>query len=280
MKYANLHMHSTFSDGGFTPEQLVLIGKSLGYRALALTDHETDGGCPRFMDAAKREGILSLSGIEFYGMEDGVELHLVGLDFDRDDPKLRALIQERKDLAIERARMRVEKALEMGLIHGMTFQDVLDRSEPGTWVCVDTIIATIKAKTAVPDNFDWAKFRWTLFKSPEAKKMDPPKASAERVIRTVRQAGGVIALAHPYKQTHFVEKLVGYGLNGIEISHPELFENTAYLALQAADTFGLYHCGGTDHWGPMSCCGGNLAIPVFNGITEEEFTAIKERRLG
>lgn len=88
------------------------------------------------------------------------------------------------------------------------------------------------------------------------------------------------ALAHPYKQTRYVEKLVGYGLNGIEISHPELYENTSYLALQAADAFGLYHCGGTDHLGPMSGGGGNLAIPTFNGITEEEFTAIKERRLG
>ena len=106
------------------------------------------------------------------------------------------------------------------------------------------------------------------------------KPEAERVIRTVRKAGGVIALAHPYKQTHLVEKLVGYGLNGIEVSHPDLYENTAYLALQAADTFNLYHCGGTDHTGPMSCCGGIHAVPAFHGITEEEFFTIKERRLG
>ena len=44
MKYANFHMHSTYSDAAFTPEQLVLIGKALGYKALSLTDHETDGG--------------------------------------------------------------------------------------------------------------------------------------------------------------------------------------------------------------------------------------------
>lgn len=43
MKFANLHLHSTYSDSQLTPMQLVLIGKSLGYHALALTDHETDG---------------------------------------------------------------------------------------------------------------------------------------------------------------------------------------------------------------------------------------------
>ena len=44
MKYGNLHLHSTYSDAQFTPKQLFMIGKSLGYHALALTDHETDGG--------------------------------------------------------------------------------------------------------------------------------------------------------------------------------------------------------------------------------------------
>lgn len=54
MQYANLHLHSTFSDAGFTPGQLVKIGKALGYGALALTDHETDGGCASFMRACER----------------------------------------------------------------------------------------------------------------------------------------------------------------------------------------------------------------------------------
>lgn len=280
MKYANCHLHSTFSDAGFTPEQLVLIGKSLGYNAIALTDHETDGGCKRLMAAAKGAGMFSMTGIEFYGMEDGIELHLVGLDFDQNDPGIRALIKQRCDVARNRAKARLEEGLALGMYSGITFQDVEDRYEEGTWLCIDSIANTMKAMKCVPDNFDWANFRYKLFKSPEAKAKEEPKADAERVIRTVRKAGGVIALAHPYKQTHLVEKLVGYGLNGIEISHPELYENTAYLALQAADTFNLYHCGGTDHFGPMSCCGGIHAVPAFHGITEEEFFTIKERRLG
>ena len=56
MKYANLHLHSIYSDGLLTPHQLVIIGKSLGYRALALTDHETDGGVRPFMNSARSEG--------------------------------------------------------------------------------------------------------------------------------------------------------------------------------------------------------------------------------
>ncbi len=280
MKYANCHLHSTFSDAQYTPEQLVLIGKSLGYRALALTDHETDGGVKPFMEFARKEGILSVAGVEFYGMEGASNLHLVALDYDLDDPSFRAFVKERCDLEMECTRKRVERGLNMGFIYGITWNDVLDHAEEGTWICIDTVINTMKAKKAVDSNYDWVYFRKEGFKGPVAQTFAPPTPSAERVIRTVRNAGGVVALAHPYKQTHYVEKLVSYGLNGIEVSHPDLYENTAYLALQAADTFNLYHCGGTDHTGPMSGCGGKLAIPVFSGITEEEYTTLTERRLG
>ena len=119
-----------------------------------------------------------------------------------------------------------------------------------------------------------------VFKSPEASAFSPKTPTAEKVIKTVRGAGGIIALAHPVNRTHFAEELVKMGLNGIEVSHPNMDEQTVALALEAAREFNLYHCGGTDHTGPMSGCGGKLAVPVFSGITEEEYTTLTERRLG
>ncbi len=280
MKYANFHLHSTYSDAQFTPEQLVLIGKALGYRALALTDHETDGGVRTFMAAAKNEGILTVSGAEFYGDEGGENLHIVALDYDMDNPGIRAFIQERCDLEAERTKKCLELGLRLGVITGITWNDVLDHVNPGTWICIDSVINTMKSKQVVDASYDWYRMRMTCFRSPEAKTFSAPIPSAEKVIRTIRQAGGVAVLAHPHKQTHYVEKLVDFGLNGIEVSHPDLYENTPYLALQAAEAFHLYRSGGTDHTGPMSGCGGKLAIPVFNGITEEEYTTLRERRLG
>ena len=76
MKYANLHLHSNFSDAQFTPEQLVLIGKALGYKAIAITDHETDGAVDRLFDYANEQHIDAMIGCEFYGKHDGHTLHL------------------------------------------------------------------------------------------------------------------------------------------------------------------------------------------------------------
>ena len=280
MKYANLHLHSTYSDAGFTPEQLVLIGKALGYRALALTDHETDGGVKEFMKVAEREGIQCVSGAEFYGREDGVSLHLTALDYDMDDPTIRAFIQKRCDAQMEYTRKCVESGIARGCVAGLQWQDVLDFTPEGAWMCFDTVVRAMQLKRLVPADYNWEKLRADLFKTPESKTFKSAWPSAEEVIRAVRKAGGVVALAHPVGQTRFVEKLVRYGLNGIEISHPDLQGHEPSFAREAAETFRLYRCGGTDHTGPMSCCGGNYAIPVFHGITEEEYTTLTERRLG
>ena len=55
-EYAKLHLHSTYSDAQYTPEQLVLLGKSLGYKAMAITDHETDAGYSELKYHAEKEG--------------------------------------------------------------------------------------------------------------------------------------------------------------------------------------------------------------------------------
>ena len=280
MKFANLHLHSVYSDAQFTPEQLILIGKSLGYRAMALTDHDTDSGVPEFMALGKREGIETISGAEFYGLEDGVKLHLTALDYDWNDPGIRAYIRQRCREQGEYTRKCVERGIRLGYIQDLTWNDVLTLSPDDAWLCSDSVMRVMQLKKLVPADYDWAAFRKNVFSAPEARTYRPKSCSAREVISVVRKAGGVVALAHPNHQTHLVEKLVGYGLNGIEVCHPSLSEGQPELAVEAAETFGLYRCGGTDHTGPMSGCGGEHAIGAYHGITEEDFSILKERRLG
>lgn len=280
-KYANLHMHSIYSDASFTPVQLIRIGKALGYHAMALTDHETDGGVKEFLYHAGKEGIHAISGIEFFGLDDGLitdlSLHIVALDYDMDNSGIRAFIQERRDLMNECTRKRFELAVSKGVIQDITWYDVVDWNPPGAWLCINSIFNAMEGKRVVPYSYNFDQIR-ACFRTPEAKACSQQLPRAEEVIKVIRKADGVAVLAHPNDQMHMVEKLVGYGLNGIEVSHTSLKGHTPYLAAEAAKTFGLYRSGGTDHTGPMSGNGGNRAIPVFHGITEEEFNAIRERR--
>jgi len=275
MKFANLHLHSTCSDAEFSPHLLPRLGKALGYKALALTDHETDAGCEIFRRFCEEEGILCITGAEFYGSVNGIGCHLTALDFDPNEPALRAYIQERCDLAYEHTRLCFQKGVENGSIRDFTWQEVLDQTHPGAWFCYDTVLNAMQARhrdiTGVKD----------VFISPEAKAIKPPYPNAKKPIEAVRKAGGVIALAHPgAKGILQVPTLVEWGLNGIETNHPNIPEDRLPLCLEAAEHFGLYRCGGTDHTGPMSAVGGEYAIPADNGLTEEEFFILTERRLG
>lgn len=280
MKFANLHLHSNCSDSQFTPEQLVIIGKALGYGALALTDHETDCGVREFMAHAENEGIGAVTGAEFYGVEDGVTLHLTALDYDMDDPSIRAFVKERCRLQAAFTQKCVERGIKLGFIEGLAWCDVLDYSPDDAWLCIDSVMQAMKLKKLVDADYDWGAFRNHVFKGPEVKAFKHKPPLAKDVIRVVRRAGGIVALAHPNKQVHFVEKLVGYGLNGIEVCHPQLDDEQAFLAMEAAKEFNLYACGGTDHTGPMSGCGGKNAIAAYHGITQEQFVVLKERCLG
>ena len=150
----------------------------------------------------------------------------------------------------------------------------------GTWICIDQVFAALRRKRVLDRCGGEDVIRKNCFRGAEPDSFKPTRPSVETVIRIIREAGGVAILAHPYRQTQYVEKLVEMGLNGIEISLPHLYENTASIALEAAKAFNLYRSGGTDHTGAMSCCGGVNAVPALNGITEEEYTILTERRLG
>jgi len=280
MKFANLHLHSTYSDAGFTPQQLVYIGKALGYQALALTDHETDGGCGEFMRAARREGIETVTGAEFYAELNGQKMHLTALDFDPDAPQLRALIKARCDLQTAWMEECFRLGVERRVIKGVSWQDMLDYAGEGRWLCSDTLAELLRIKKAIPpEGLRYVKENTT--KDPEMKAKKAPYPTAAEVIKAVRSAGGVIALAHPTEGLmSIVGDLVALGLNGIETDHPGIAPEVLPLCEKAAAEYNLYRCGGTDHTGPMSCCGGKHAIPAFSGITEEEFRILKERKFG
>ena len=276
MKYANLHLHSTFSDAQFTPEQLLLIGKSLGYGAMALTDHETDGGVRRLMKYAREQGGVDvISGVEFCGSYEGTEPHITALDYDMDNNDFRAFVKLRCDQREECTRKRFEIGVRDGLIQEVTWNDVLDVAEELSYICIDTVFAAFRKKN-IPIPSD---IRAKCFNSPEAKTYSVPYPSPEFIIKLIRNAGGIATLAHPENQLHFVPQFVEWGLNGIEVCHPDLSATTEIEARKLAKEYNLYMSGGTDHTGPMSGCGGEHAVPVFNGISEEEYFAIKERRL-
>ncbi|MBI3191836.1 MAG: PHP domain-containing protein, partial [Pedosphaera parvula] len=88
MKCADLHLHTCFSDGTYTPEELAGHGHRHGLTAMALTDHDTVEGCARMAAACAQVGIEFIPAVELTAEMDGHELHLLGYFLNTEDERL------------------------------------------------------------------------------------------------------------------------------------------------------------------------------------------------
>ena len=291
VSFANCHFHSIFSDGDYTPEWLVEHAKALGHRALVLTDHDTVRGCYFLQKAARRAGMLSLSGCEFTTRSAVGNPHLVGIDFNTENTRMRKLLDRISPMQTERSRLMFEYGLKRGSLRpGITWQDVLDRFPDNDYFCNNQVFALMvergiyKPEEYMPEFF-MPNFSHKL-------EMEGELAAGirevhswgipdlEEVIATVRHAGGVPVIAHPHKAAANAEIYLKMGVMGFETHHPDLdAEDEAFFDAFCTE-HNLYKLGGTDHSGPIGCPA-HAHIPADSGGTaEEEFMKLYRRELG
>lgn len=101
MVAADLHMHSTASDGQYSPGELVKMGKEKGLQVLALTDHDTFSGAQEAIAAGERLGVKVLRGVELSARE-YPSLHILGYGFSADAPSIQALCKKMQAARDER----------------------------------------------------------------------------------------------------------------------------------------------------------------------------------
>lgn len=299
MSYANLHLHSTYSDGVHSAETLCGICYGMGYRALALTDHQTPKGYRDLVKAAERLGMETILGMELYGFFQNFLCHLTAYDFDPTENKMAEFLRGEEDAWYALTKAQFDTCVKNGVIRGITWQDVLDHSPAHAQMCNEQVFATLidLGFKRQQDYWEWIK----TFKSiPVDEKYNLHFPTAEEMIRLVRGAGGVVMLAHPHRTTHLLPGLYDLGLRGAEYSHPDIdAADTAAVLLFASSHPDFYLTGGTDHSGlpgnsmlrgdqpnrktETQTCGYIKATndpTLKNGCTEFEWLELKSRAKG
>ena len=255
-KFADLHLHTYFSDGNFTPEELAALGKTHGLAAMALTDHDTVEGCARMAAACATEGIEFITGTELTAKQDGVELHLLGYCMDVENEKLLSEAGRFQAVRQNRIREMVAKlnAMDVPLKVEAVFEIANCRS-PGR-----PHVARALVKAGLCRSMDEAFDRFLKVGRPGW--VPKCKISAGDAIRLIQQAGGVAVMAHPglNKSDDLIPKMAEQGLDGIECFHTKHSAAAARHYLKLAEDFHLLVTGGSD------CHGTNKGRPLVGSV--------------
>ncbi len=300
MKYANLHLHSRYSDGVYTPRELCEKGKELGYGAITVSDHDCIAGYKEIVKACKDLNLEHIIGWETGAcIEDKAFLHFTAYDFDPNDKNINEyLILAQRDHEIS-TKLKFEGLIKRGAVQGITWQNVLDDAPNGAWLCNEHIFYSMCKRAGYNESYYWT-FMHAFWQTPIEYERVFREWQAKDFIKMILDAGGVPVLAHPHVITEFFPCLLEMGIKGIECSHPDIDKKDEREAREFCEKHRLYITGGTDHTGrlanhpdkrgenPTKSKDTNhycamltlLDTDVRNGVSKEEFDMLKNRIYG
>ena len=293
--YANMHTHSTHSDGGFSPRRLAQAAKEEGYGAVVLTDHDTVTGYWELKEECDKLGLETIFGAEFSSPSDmlaefteqAATFHIVGYHFDPEYPPMKQYLEDMSIRETDQTRVLFERGVRHGKIKGISWDEVLEFNQGITWLCNDHLFRAMLHKGVIT-RADRGWFFTELF-GVHRYEVPPAREFKQEyeIIQLIRDAGGMAILAHPYNQLQYVEPLMEMGLEGIEVwSNGQMKRGQVEDALKLALEKNLYISGGSDHNGYCSGYYGENPLeskyyaPYLTfGTTKAYFDEIKNRQL-
>jgi predicted metal-dependent phosphoesterase TrpH len=263
---ADLHLHTTFSDGTYTPAEVVDLARRSGLAAIAITDHDTTGGVAPARAAAAGTSLELVAGAEITAEYRGRELHLLAYFIDPDHAPLQNALLEIRRSRHERYHAMIERLRDCGVsIENEALAvapEALGRRH----------LAELLVRQGQAGSVREAFQRWLA----DGGRAVVPKRRlpVAEAIALVRQAGGVAAWAHPAYDTTLeaLAELARLGLGAVEADFPDARPTRAAQLRAWAEALGLAVSAGSDCHGP-----GPRAIGART-LSDEDFARLRRRK--
>ena len=253
---ADLHLHTNFSDGTFTPEELAAEAKRHELRAIALTDHDTMEGCARTAAACRDADIQFVPAAELTAEQDGIELHLLGYFLDSENETLKEQLTKFQEVRQTRIVEITERLRNLGVqLEAESVFRLANCRAPGR-----PHVARAMVKEGYVGSLDEAFDRFLKKGKPAwAPKY---KMSAVEAIELIHHAGGLAVLAHPglSRADETIDALIRSGLDGLECFHTKHSTYMTEHYLELAEQHGLAVTGGSD------CHGMSKGKPLIGSL--------------
>jgi len=269
---ADLHLHTVYSDGIYTPETLVAAAREHDLRAIALTDHDSVDGVEPTRRAARDSGLEVIAGAEF-GVpvldEGDEEIHLVGLFLDLESSALQEGLRRNRAQRKQRVMEMIEKLNRIGVT--VRAEEVLRLSPPGNVTRLHLARALIQAGRV--RSVRTAFKRW--LRPGGAAFVPRAGAPAAETIALIHRAGGLAVMAHPGKTLRDAEipALAEAGLDALEVYCPDHSASDELRYLKLAAQHGLLAGAGSDCHGDRN---GRILIGKVR-LDEDQVEALRAR---
>ena len=213
---ADLHVHTTHSDGACSPCEVVIAAAQVGLAAVAITDHDAVTALAVARPEAARLGVELVPGVELTCEYRGREVHLLGYYFRDDDPDLLAAVAHLRASRAERLTAMAAALEGLGLVVDVgAVRRCFPRASLGRRHLAEYLYRT-RQSPGVREAFD----RWLADGRPAC--VDKVRLDAFEAIDLVGRAGGVVSWAHPPYNTNLesLRALADAGLAGMEVAGP------------------------------------------------------------
>ncbi len=232
MIHYDLHMHSNFSDGQFSPGRLVKMSSRLKLKVIAITDHDTVRGVPSFLRAAKNKKMIALSGLEISTRFENFNLHLLGYNIDIRNKDLQKLLKKQKQARMEKVKKVLAKLKKCGLkISFAKIKKLIKNGNIGKPHIARVILSNKKNRIILKEKFNFPPDKNSidhfiinfLNKPGQPGFVKKKKVDTITAIKTIKKAGGIAVLAHPQKNlrtkefSKVIKEFKKHGLDGVEV---------------------------------------------------------------
>lgn len=266
---ADLHCHTTLSDGALSVEELILMAARKGISCLAITDHDNVESYTMGLKLAESLGIELVPGIELSSVHQGKDIHILGYFCDTTNLAMNLELEEQAKIRHTRVKAIIKKLNALGI--ELTYEKVIT-------FCKGPIIGRPHIAMAMVAEEYVTSFAEAFHKylaEDALAYVEKKGISPQQAIRMIENAGGIAAMAHPYKTNadHLIEPLVEAGLKGIEIYCPGQKGSAGRKYREFVQKYNLIGTGGSDFHSEGTVVGlGALKMPY--SVVE----ALKERR--
>ena len=249
MKYADLHIHSCYSDGTMTPEQIISLAKEKNVKFISITDHDTIAS--QYVTKGTWDDIGIIAGIELSAEFQEQEIHMLGYNLDIENEKLKEVVNKLNKCRINRMEEILFKLNKHGIYLELDDLDINLNATVGR-----SHIANAMVSKGYFDNYKSAFTSYLMKGKPAYVKGF--KLGYKDAIDLIHTAGGVPVLAHPGQvyRGMGIEKVIKdlkcYGLKGIEVYHPSHTKEQTNYFYNLSTKYKLGITGGSDYHGKKS----------------------------